>query len=97
MNRKLTAEEIKAFELAGYKEEDIMKRFSALYNAFKYGAPPHAGMALGIDRAIMMLLEEDNIRQACAFPLTQTGEDLLTGAPNDVDEIQLREVHIKLR
>lgn len=88
---------LKAFELADYTEEDIKKKFSALYTAFKYGCPPHVGMALGIDRALMMLLEEDNVRETVAFPLNQNGEDVLTGTPNEVTELQLRETHIKLR
>ncbi|MEG2351396.1 MAG: amino acid--tRNA ligase-related protein, partial [Bacilli bacterium] len=88
---------VKAFELAGYNEDDIKAKFNALYNAFRYGCPPHVGMALGIDRSIMMLLEEDNVREAVAFPLNQNGEDVLTGTPNEVSESQLREVHIKLR
>lgn len=88
---------LKAFELAGYTEEDIKKKFSALYTAFKYGCPPHVGMALGIDRSLMMLLEEDSVRETVAFPLNQNGEDVLTGTPNEVTELQLRETHIKLR
>ncbi len=88
---------VKAFEIAGYTEEDIKKRFSALYTAFQYGCPPHVGMALGIDRSLMMLLEEDNVRETVAFPLNQNGEDILTGTPNEVTELQLRETHIKLR
>lgn len=88
---------LKAFELAGYTEEDIKKKFSALYTAFQYGCPPHVGMALGIDRSLMMLLEEENVRETVAFPLNQNGEDVLTGTPNEVSELQLRETHIKLR
>lgn len=88
---------VKAFELAGYTEEDIKKKFSALYTAFQYGCPPHVGMALGIDRSLMILLEEDNVRETVAFPLNQNGEDVLTGTPNEVTELQLRETHIKLR
>lgn len=88
---------VKAFRLAGYTEEDIKKKFSALYTAFQYGCPPHVGMALGIDRSLMMLLEEDNVRETVAFPLNQNGEDVLTGTPNEVTELQLRETHIKLR
>lgn len=88
---------VKAFELAGYTEEDIKNKFSALYTAFQYGCPPHVGMALGIDRSLMMLLEEDNVRETVAFPLNQNGEDVLTGTPNEVTELQLRETHIKLR
>lgn len=88
---------LKAFELAGYTEEDIKKKFNALYTAFQYGCPPHVGMALGIDRSLMMLLEEENVRETVAFPLNQNGEDVLTGTPNEVSELQLRETHIKLR
>ena len=88
---------LKAFELAGYTEEDIKKKFSALYTAFKYGCPPHVGMALGIDRSLMMICEEDSVRETVAFPLNQNGEDVLTGTPNEVTELQLRETHIKLR
>ena len=87
----------KAFEIAGYKEDELKKRFSALYEAFQYGAPPHAGMAPGIDRMLMLLLDEDSIRETIAFPLTASGSDLLMGAPTDVTELQLRETHIKIR
>lgn len=88
---------IKSFEIAGYTEEDVKMKFGSLYNAFKFGAPPHAGMALGIDRLIMMLLEEDSIREVIAFPLNSNAQDLLLGAPTEVTEQQLREVHIKVR
>lgn len=88
---------IKSFEIAGYTEEDVKLQFGSLYNAFKFGAPPHAGMALGIDRLIMMLLEEDSIREVIAFPLNSNAQDLLLGAPTEVTEQQLREVHIKVR
>ena len=88
---------VKAFKLAGYTEEDIKNKFNALYTAFGYGCPPHVGMALGIDRSLMMLLEEENVRETVAFPLNQNGEDVLTGTPNEVTELQLRETHIKLR
>ena len=87
----------KVFEIAGYKENEIEKRFQALYEAFKYGAPPHAGMAPGIDRILMMLLEEDSIRETIAFPLSASGADQLMNAPSEVTELQLRESHIKLR
>ena len=87
----------KVFEIAGYKESEIEKRFQALYEAFKYGAPPHAGMAPGIDRILMMLLEEDSIRETIAFPLSASGADQLMNAPSEVTELQLRESHIKLR
>ena len=88
---------VKSFEIAGYTEEDVRVQFGSLYNAFKFGAPPHAGMALGIDRFIMMLLEEDSIREVIAFPLNSNAQDLLLGAPTEVTEQQLREVHIKVR
>lgn len=87
----------KAFEIAGYTEEELARRFSALYMAFQYGAPPHAGMAPGIDRMIMLLAGEEAIRDVIAFPLNGNAQDLLMGAPCEVTETQLREVHIKLR
>ena len=88
---------IKAFEIAGYSEEDVEKKFGALYTAFQYGAPPHAGVAPGIDRILMLLLDESNIREVIAFPMNSKAQDLMMGAPGDVTEEQLREVHIKLR
>ncbi len=88
---------VKAFEIAGYTEEDVAAKFGALYSAFKYGAPPHAGMAFGIDRMIMLLLNEESIREVIAFPLNSNAQDLLLGAPTEVTEQQLREVHIKVR
>ena len=88
---------IKAFEIAGYTEEDLKAKFSALYNAFQYGAPPHAGMAPGVDRMIMLITEEENIREVIAFPMNSNAQDLLLGSPGEVTEQQLREVHIKLR
>lgn len=88
---------IKAFEIAGYTEEDVAGKFGALYNAFKFGAPPHAGMAPGVDRMIMLLLGEESIREVIAFPLNSNAQDLLLGAPTEVTEQQLREVHIKVR
>ena len=87
----------KAFAIAGYDEAEIEKRFKALYEAFKYGAPPHAGMAPGIDRMLMLLLDEESIRETIAFPMTASGADLLMQAPGDVSELQLREAHIKIR
>ncbi len=87
----------KVFEIAGYEEEELQRRFKALYEAFKYGAPPHAGMALGIDRMIMLLLDEVSIRETIAFPMTAGGCDLLMNSPSEVDEMQLREDHIKIR
>lgn len=88
---------IKAFEIAGYTEADVASKFGALYNAFKYGAPPHAGMAPGVDRMIMLLTGEESIREIIAFPLNSNAQDLLLGAPTEVTEQQLREVHIKVR
>ncbi|MDY4516832.1 MAG: aspartate--tRNA ligase [Lachnospiraceae bacterium] len=88
---------IKAFEIAGYDEEVLKAKFGALYNAFQFGAPPHAGMAPGIDRMIMLLCEEENIREVIAFPMSGSAQDLMCGAPGAVTEQQLREVHIKIR
>lgn len=88
---------IKAFEIAGYTEEDLRQKFGALYHAFQYGAPPHAGMAPGVDRMIMLLRNEDNIREVIPFPMNGNAQDLMCGAPNEVSEMQLREVHIKVR
>jgi len=88
---------IKAFEIAGYDEETLKAKFGALYNAFQFGAPPHAGMAPGVDRMIMLLKNEENIREVIPFPMSGTAQDLMCGAPNEVTEQQLREVHIKVR
>ena len=88
---------VKAFEIAGYDEEVLKAKFGALYNAFQFGAPPHAGMAPGVDRMIMLLTEEENIREVIAFPMNSNAQDLLLGSPGEVTEQQLREVHIKLR
>lgn len=88
---------VKAFELAGYDEETLKNKFGALYQAFQFGAPPHAGMAPGVDRMIMLLRQEENIREVIAFPMSGSAQDLMCGAPNDVTEQQLREVHIKVR
>jgi len=88
---------LKAFEIAGYGEEELKRRFGALYTAFQHGAPPHAGMAPGLDRILMLLLEEDSIREVTAFPMNGNAQDLLLGAPSEVTERQLREVHIKVR
>ncbi len=87
---------IKAFEIAGYTEEDVKGRFGALYNAFSYGTPPHAGAAPGIDRIIMLLQKEDNIREVIAFPKNKKARDVLMRAPSKVSEQQLKDVHIKL-
>ncbi|MDR3020332.1 MAG: aspartate--tRNA ligase, partial [Treponema sp.] len=88
---------IKAFEIAGYSQADIEKKFSALFNAFHYGAPPHAGMAPGLDRIVMLLAGEENIREVVAFPMNNNAQDLLMEAPCEVTEHQLREIHIRLR
>jgi aspartyl-tRNA synthetase len=88
---------VKAFEIAGYDEETLKAKFGALYQAFQFGAPPHAGMAPGVDRMIMLLRNEENIREVIAFPMSGSAQDLMCGAPNDVTEQQLREVHIKIR
>ncbi len=87
----------KAFAIAGYSKEELERRFKALYTAFHYGAPPHAGMAPGIDRMIMLLKEEDSIREVIAFPMSSSAQDLMMGSPSDVTEQQLRDVHIKIR
>lgn len=86
-----------AFEIAGYSEDVLAEQFGALYTAFQYGAPPHAGMAPGVDRIVMLLAGKENIRDVIAFPLNSNAQDLLLGAPNEVTEKQLREVHIKIR
>lgn len=87
----------KAFAIAGYSKETLESKFGALYQAFQFGAPPHAGMAPGIDRMLMLLKNEENIREVIAFPMSGSAQDLMCGAPNDVTEQQLREVHIKVR
>lgn len=88
---------VRAFEIAGYTEEDLQKKFGALYNAFQFGAPPHAGMAPGVDRMIMLLRNEENIREIIPFPMNGNAQDLMCGAPSEVTELQLRETHIKIR
>ncbi|MDO4941627.1 MAG: aspartate--tRNA ligase [Lachnospiraceae bacterium] len=88
---------VKAFEIAGYTEDDLKEKFGALYNAFQYGAPPHAGMAPGVDRMIMLLRDEENIREVIPFPMNGNAQDLMCGAPGEVSELQLREAHIKVR
>ena len=87
---------IKAFEIAGYTEEDVKGKFGALYNAFSYGTPPHAGAAPGVDRIVMLLAKEDNIREVVAFPKNKKARDVLMRAPSKVSEQQLKDVHIKL-
>ena len=88
---------VKAFEIAGYTEEDLKTKFGALYSAFQFGAPPHAGMAPGVDRMIMLLRDEENIREIITFPMNGNAQNLMCGAPGEVTETQLREVHIKVR
>lgn len=87
----------KAFAIAGYDEDTLKTKFGALYQAFQFGAPPHAGMAPGVDRMIMLLRNEENIREVIAFPMNGNAQDLMCGAPGEVTEQQLREVHIKVR
>ncbi len=87
----------KAFALAGYDTDTLKSRFGALYQAFQYGAPPHAGMAPGVDRMLMLLRGEENIREVIAFPMSGSAQDLLCQAPGEVTEQQLREVHIRVR
>ena len=87
----------KAFEIAGYGPETVEQKFSCLLNAFKYGAPPHGGIAPGVDRMVMLLAGEDNIREVIAFPMNQKAQDLMMDAPSEVSEKQLRELHIKVR
>ncbi len=87
---------VKAFEIAGYKEDEIKNRFGALYTAFQYGAPPHAGAAPGLDRMVMLVADSSNIREVIAFPKNKKARDLLMRAPSKVTEEQLRDVHIKI-
>jgi len=87
---------VKAFEIAGYPEQEVEKRFGALYNAFKYGAPPHAGAAPGLDRMVMLIANEPNIREVIAFPKNKKARDVLMNAPSTVTEQQLKDIHIKI-
>ncbi|MBV9077805.1 MAG: aspartate--tRNA ligase, partial [Methylobacteriaceae bacterium] len=87
---------VKAFEIAGYGEKEVIERFGGMYRAFQYGAPPHGGMAAGIDRLVMLLVGAINLREVTLFPMNQRAEDLLMGAPSEVTPKQLRELHIRL-
>ena len=87
---------VKAFEMAGYTEDEVKTKFGALYTAFQFGAPPHAGIAPGVDRMLMLLTGADSIKEVIAFPLNSKAQDLMMGAPSNVNKNQLREVHIKL-
>ncbi len=87
----------KAFELAGYPPEEVNRRFGGMIRAFRYGAPPHGGIAPGIDRIVMLLADEPNIREVIAFPMNQNAQDLLMGAPGEVSDEQLRELHIAVK
>ena len=87
----------KAFEIAGYSEDEVKKRFGALYNAFQFGAPPHAGMAPGVDRIVMLLADTETIRDVIAFPLDGTAQDQMLGAPGEVTELQLFEANVSIR
>ena len=87
---------IKAFEMAGYTEDEVKTKFGALYTAFQFGAPPHAGIAPGVDRILMLLTDSESIKEVIAFPLNSKAEDLMMGAPGNVNKDQLRDVHIKV-
>src|SRR6266853_1453295 len=87
---------VRAFEIAGYGEKDVVERFGGMYRAFQYGAPPHGGMAAGVDRIVMLLCGTTNLREISLFPMNQRAEDLLMGAPSEVTPKQLRELHIRL-
>jgi aspartyl-tRNA synthetase len=87
---------LRAFEMAGYGPDEVEKRFGGMLNAFRHGAPPHGGLAPGIDRIVMLLAQEPNLREVIAFPMTQNAEDLLMGAPSTVSDKQLRELHIRV-
>ena len=87
---------VKAFEIAGYSEEEVKNRFGALYNAFQYGTPPHAGAAPGLDRMVMLVADSKNIREVIAFPKNKKARDLLMRAPSRVHEQQLKDVHIQI-
>ena len=87
----------KAFELAGHSRQDVDRKFGGMIRAFRYGAPPHGGIAPGIDRIVMLLADEPNIREVIAFPMNQNAQDPLMGAPSEVSPEQLRDLHIAVR
>jgi aspartyl-tRNA synthetase len=87
---------VKAFEIAGYGEDTVVERFGGMYRAFHYGAPPHGGMAAGIDRMVMLLCDAQNLREVTLFPMNQQALDLLMGAPSPATPKQLRELHLRL-
>ena len=86
----------KLFSIAGYNEKDIKNKFSGMINALSYGAPPHGGIAPGIDRIVMLLAGKENIREVTLFPMNQNAQDLMMQAPSEVDEKQLKELGIKI-
>ena len=88
---------IKAFDIAGYGEEVVEKEFGGMLNAFRYGAPPHGGIAPGVDRIVMLLAGEENLREVVAFPMNQQAEDLLMQAPAQVSNEQLKDLHLRLK
>ena len=87
---------VKAFQIVGLDEEAVKAKFPAMYNAFCYGAPPHAGIAPGVDRMVMLIAGEESIREIIPFPMNKTAQDVMMGAPSQVEEKQLRDVHIKI-
>ena len=87
----------KAFEIAGYSNEDVEREFGGMLRAFRFGAPPHGGIAPGIDRIVMLLADEPNIRETIAFPLNGNAQDLMMGAPSEVDAARLKELHLEVR
>jgi aspartyl-tRNA synthetase len=88
---------VKAFEIAGYTEEDVKTKFGALYTAFQYGTPPHAGAAPGLDRMVMLLADTDNIREVIAFPKNKKARDVMMNTPSKVTEEQLKDAHVRIR
>ena len=86
----------RAFEIAGYSREDVESRFGGMLNALKYGAPPHGGAAPGIDRIVMLLADEPNLREIVAFPMNQQAQDLMMGAPAPAEENHLRDLHLRV-